>query len=182
MQNACPDKNHCTNGLNIINLGQNQQMKITLLAIGKTDEAYLREGIETYRKRLVHYTSFEFVETQIPRKLQALPPALLKQKEAELILSHMEKADFTVLLDERGKTFTSVEFAGFLQQRLNQSVKNLLFVVGGAWGFNDAVYQKANLKLSLSSLTFSHQMVRLFFTEQLYRAFTILRNESYHNE
>ncbi|MEE4178038.1 MAG: 23S rRNA (pseudouridine(1915)-N(3))-methyltransferase RlmH [Bacteroides sp.] len=157
-------------------------MKITLLAIGKTDEPYLREGIENYRKRLVHYTSFELIETQLPKKHQALPPALLKQKEAEIILTHIEKADFSVLLDERGKTFSSVEFAGFLQQRLNHSVKNLLFVIGGAWGFDDVVYQKASMKLSLSAMTFSHQMTRLFFTEQLYRAFTILRNESYHNE
>ncbi|NLM93876.1 MAG: 23S rRNA (pseudouridine(1915)-N(3))-methyltransferase RlmH [Bacteroidales bacterium] len=157
-------------------------MRITVLALGKTEEPYLREGIENYLKRLAHYTHIEFIEYQLPRKHQSLPPALLKQKEAEAILAHMGKADFSVVLDERGKTFTSVAFAQFLQQRLNQSVKNLLFVIGGAWGFDEAVYQKANMQLSLSAMTFSHQMIRLFFTEQLYRAFTILRNESYHNE
>lgn len=157
-------------------------MKITLLVIGKTDEKYLREGIEKYLKRLAHYTTFEMLEHSLARKLQSLPLAQLMQKEAEVILQQMEKADYSVLLDEKGKTFTSVEFASFIQLRLNQSVKNLLFVVGGAWGFDETVKEKANMKLSLSAMTFSHQMVRLFFVEQLYRAFTIIRNESYHNE
>ncbi len=157
-------------------------MKITLLVIGKTDEKYLREGLEKYLKRLAHYTTFEVLEHSLAQKFQALPPAQLMQKEAEVILQQMYKADFSVLLDEKGKTFTSVEFAYFIQQRLNQSTKNLLFVVGGAWGFDEAVKEKAHMKLSLSSMTFSHQMVRLFFVEQLYRAFSIIRNESYHNE
>jgi len=157
-------------------------MKITLLTIGKTDEAYLRQGIEKYLKRLAHYTTFEVIEHSIARKWQGLPPAQLMQKEAELILQQMGKADFCVLLDEKGKAFTSVEFASFIQQRLNQSTKNLLFVVGGAWGFDQAVKAKAHMKLTLSEMTFSHQMVRLFFVEQLYRAFTIIRNENYHNE
>jgi 23S rRNA (pseudouridine1915-N3)-methyltransferase len=157
-------------------------MKLTLLVIGKTDEKYLREGVEKYLRRLAHYTTFEMLEHSLARKFQALPPAQLMQKEAGVILQQMEKADFSVLLDEKGKTFTSVEFAAFIQQRLNQSTKNLLFVVGGAWGFDETVYLKANMKLSLSAMTFSHQMVRLFFVEQLYRAFTIIRNESYHNE
>jgi len=157
-------------------------MKITLLTIGKTDEAYLRAGIEKYMKRLAHYTTFEIIEHTLARKWQSLPPAQLKQKEAEVILQQMEKADYCVLLDERGKSFTSVEFSSFIQQRLNQSTKNLLFVVGGAWGFDQAVKASANMKLSLSYMTFSHQMVRLFFIEQLYRAFTIIRNENYHNE
>lgn len=156
-------------------------MKITLLVIGKTDEKYLREGIEKYLKRLAHYTSFEVLEHSLARKFQTLPPAQLMQKEAEVILQQMDKADFSVLLDEKGRTFNSVEFAAFIQQRLNQSTKNLLFVVGGAWGFDETVKEKANMKLSLSAMTFSHQMVRLFFVEQLYRAFTIIRNESYHN-
>jgi 23S rRNA (pseudouridine1915-N3)-methyltransferase len=157
-------------------------MKITLFVIGKTDDAYLREGLEKYLKRLAHYTTFEVIEHTIVRKWQSLPPAQLMQKEAEAILQQMEKADYCVLLDEKGKAFTSVEFAAFIQQRLNQSTKNLLFVVGGAWGFDEPVKAKAQLKLSLSKMTFSHQMVRLFFVEQLYRAFTIIRNESYHNE
>ena len=182
MQIESTGKNHWHYGYNILHLRQNQQMKITLLAIGKTEETYLKEGIEIYLRRLSHYTHFEFIEYQLPRKHQSLPPAILKQKEAEAILNFMDKADYTVLLDEKGKTFTSVSFAQFLQQRLNQSVKNLLFVIGGAWGFDEDVYQKATMKLSLSAMTFSHQMIRLFFAEQLYRAFTILRNESYHNE
>ncbi|MBW6497913.1 MAG: 23S rRNA (pseudouridine(1915)-N(3))-methyltransferase RlmH [Bacteroidales bacterium] len=157
-------------------------MKITLLTIGKTDDAYLREGIEKFLKRLAHYTTFEVLEHSLARKFQSFPPAQLMQKEAEVILQQMDKADFSVLLDEKGKTFTSVEFAAFIQQRLNQSTKNLLFVVGGAWGFDETVKAKAQLKLSLSKMTFSHQMVRLFFVEQLYRAFTIIRNEGYHNE
>lgn len=157
-------------------------MKITLFVIGKTDDAYLREGLEKYLKRLAHYTTFEVIEHTIVRKWQSLPLAQLMQKEAEAILQQMEKADYCVLLDEKGKSFTSVEFAAFIQQRLNQSTKNLLFVVGGAWGFDEAVKAKAQLKLSLSNMTFSHQMVRLFFVEQLYRAFTIIRNEGYHNE
>lgn len=157
-------------------------MKITLLTIGKTDEAYLREGIEKYLKRLAHYTTFEVIEHTLARKWQSLPPAQLMQKEAEAILQQMGKADYCVLLDEKGKAFTSVEFASFIQQRLNQSTKNLLFVVGGAWGFDETVKAKAHMKLSLSNMTFSHQMIRLFFVEQLYRAFTIIRNESYHNE
>ena len=157
-------------------------MKITLFVIGRTEEAYLKEGIEIYMKRLSHYTQFEIIEYHPPRKHQSLPPLLLKEKEAEATLNYMDKADYTVLLDERGGTFSSVAFAQFIQKRLNQSVKQLLFVIGGAWGFDDSVYQKASLKLSLSTMTFSHQMVRLFFVEQLYRAFTILRNESYHNE
>ena len=157
-------------------------MKITLFVIGKTDDAYLREGIEKFLKRLAHYSAFEMIEHNIARKWHSLPPAQLMQKEAEVILQQMEKADYCVLLDEKGKSFTSVEFAAFIQQRLNQSTKNLLFVVGGAWGFDEAVKEKAHMKLSLSKMTFSHQMVRLFFAEQLYRAFTIIRNESYHND
>jgi 23S rRNA (pseudouridine1915-N3)-methyltransferase len=157
-------------------------MKITLFVIGKTDDAYLREGLEKFLKRLAHYTTFEVLEHNMARKWLSLPPAQIMQKEAEAILQQMDKADYSVLLDEKGKAFTSVEFASFIQQRLNQSTKNLLFVVGGAWGFDEAVKEKAHMKLSLSKMTFSHQMVRLFFAEQLYRAFTIIRNESYHND
>ncbi len=157
-------------------------MKITLFVTGKTDQAYLRQGIENYVKRLSHYSNFEIIEHSLARKIKDLPPAQQKQKEAETMLQQMTKADFCVLLDERGKTFSSVEFSEFLQQRMNQSVKNLLFLVGGPWGFNEAVKAKAHLNLSLSKMTFSHQMVRLFFLEQLYRAFTILRGEPYHND
>ncbi len=157
-------------------------MKITLLTFGKTSEKYLIEGIAIYGKRLTRYSNFQIVEHLIPPKFQKLPPEELKQKEAEVILQFIEKNDFTVLLDEKGKSLSSVEFADFISFRLNQSTRSLLFVVGGAWGFDPAVFQKANHTISLSRMTFSHQMVRLFFVEQLYRAFSIIRNEPYHNE
>lgn len=157
-------------------------MHITLLCIGKTDEGYLKEGMAIYIKRLSHYISFELSEIPDSKKWNALPPDRQKEREGEAILQYIDKHDFCVLLDEKGKSFTSVEFSGFLQQQMNKAVKKLLFVVGGPWGFSKEVYEKAHLKLSLSPMTFSHQMVRLFFTEQLYRAFTILRNESYHND
>lgn len=157
-------------------------MKCTFLTLGKTDEAWLQQGIEVYRKRISHYISLEWVENVMPKKYNALPPEQLMAKEAEVIEQYIKRADFVVLLDEHGRQMRSVGFADFLQHRMNQSVKNLLFVTGGAWGFDPSVYKKAHLKLSLSDMTFSHQMIRLFFAEQLYRAFTILRNESYHNE
>jgi 23S rRNA (pseudouridine1915-N3)-methyltransferase len=157
-------------------------MKITLLCIGKTSDRYLSEGIEKYNKRLVRYSNFKIVEHSLPAKFNRLPPAVLMQKEAEVIVEHIEKNEITVLLDEKGRSFSSVEFADFISQKLNQSTKSILFVIGGAWGFAPVVYQKATEKLSLSKMTFSHQMVRLFFVEQLYRAFSILKNEPYHND
>lgn len=157
-------------------------MHITLLCIGKTDEPYLRDGLAIYIKRLSYYTSFELTEIADSKKWNALPPDLQKAREGEAIMQYMNKHDFCVLLDEKGKTFTSVAFSGFLQQQMNKGLKKLLFVIGGPWGFSGEVCNRAHMMLSLSKMTFSHQMVRLFFTEQLYRAFTILRNESYHNE
>ncbi|TVQ06495.1 MAG: 23S rRNA (pseudouridine(1915)-N(3))-methyltransferase RlmH [Bacteroidetes bacterium] len=157
-------------------------MKITLLTIGKTDQGFLKEGIEEYVKRLKHYVSFEVKEIAALKKTSGMSPDVVKQKEAELISRHLEKADCLVLLDERGQEFSSVGFSGFLQKRMNSGVKEIVFVVGGAWGFADTLHQKAHFKISLSKMTFSHQMVRLFFVEQLYRAFTILKGESYHNE
>ena len=157
-------------------------MQITLLCIGKTNESYLKEGIQRYIKRLQHYISFSMIETADQKKWGSLPPTLQKEKEASLILPYIKKNDVTILLDERGKNHSSVAFASLLQQYMNRSVKNLLFVVGGAYGFSDAIYEAAHEKLSLSPMTFSHQMVRLFFTEQLYRAMTILKGEAYHNE
>jgi len=163
-------------------LTENSGMKITLLTIGKTDEKYLKDGMDIYHKRLGHYIPLEILEIPVPKKWNNLQPSLLKQKEGEIILRHMEKSDYPVLLDEKGRSFSSMEFSSFLQKQMNLSVKNLLFVVGGPWGFSDEVYKKAALKISLSPMTFSHQMIRLFFLEQLYRAFSILRNEAYHNE
>ncbi len=157
-------------------------MKINLLTIGKTEEAYLRQGTELYLKRLRHYTSFEVKELPAIKKTAGMPPELVKQKEGEILLKQLEKTDCIVLLDEKGKEFSSVEFAEFLQKRMNAGTREMAFVVGGAWGFGNELRQKANFTISLSRMTFSHQMVRLFFTEQLYRAFTILRGENYHNE
>ncbi|MFW5706473.1 MAG: 23S rRNA (pseudouridine(1915)-N(3))-methyltransferase RlmH [Bacteroidota bacterium] len=157
-------------------------MKINLLTIGKTEEAYLRQGTELYLKRLRHYTSFEVKELPAIKKTAGMPPELVKHKEGEILLKQLEKTDCIVLLDEKGKEFSSVEFAEFLQKRMNAGTREMAFVVGGAWGFGNELRQKANFTISLSRMTFSHQMVRLFFTEQLYRAFTILRGENYHNE
>jgi 23S rRNA (pseudouridine1915-N3)-methyltransferase len=161
---------------------QQEKMKITLLVIGNTDQDYLRQGIDQYKNRLRHYIPFEIKEMPALKKTSGMPPEVVKQKEAELILKAFEKADCICLLDERGDEFTSVGFSGFLQKRMNTGIKEMVFVVGGAWGFDQMVRQRSHHKISLSKMTFSHQMVRLFFTEQLYRAFTILRGESYHNE
>ncbi len=157
-------------------------MKIKLLLIGKTDQSYLEEGIDIYSKRIISYVPFEIIMANVSKKWNTLSPPLRKEKEAQIILEQIANCDFAVLLDERGKNYTSISFANFIQERMNRSTKNLLFIVGGAWGFSDLVYKAAHMKLSLSPMTFSHQMVRLFFVEQLYRAFTIIRNEAYHNE
>jgi 23S rRNA (pseudouridine1915-N3)-methyltransferase len=157
-------------------------MKIKLLLIGKTDQSYLEEGVDIYSKRIMSYVPFEIITANVSKKWNSLPPPKRKEKEAQIILEYIANSDFAVLLDEHGKQLTSVSFANFIQERMNRSTKNLLFIVGGPFGFSKDVYNSAQMKLSLSSMTFSHQMVRLFFTEQLYRAFTIIRNEGYHNE
>lgn len=157
-------------------------MKIILLSIGKTDEAYLKTGIDLYLKRLRHYISFEMVEVAQVRKTASMAPEVIKSREAELLIKYLEKADAVVLLDEHGSEFSSVQFSSFIQKRMNSGIRELVFVVGGAWGFADILHNKAHFKISLSRMTFSHQMVRLFFVEQLYRAFTILKGENYHNE
>ena len=157
-------------------------MKITLLTIGKTDQRYLKEGISIYQKRLRHYINFDIIEIPALKKISSMPTDIIKQKESELINKYLDKADSIILLDERGETFSSDEFAVFLQKKMNSGIREMVFIVGGAWGFHESIYKKANHIISLSKMTFSHQMVRLFFTEQIYRAFTILRGESYHNE
>jgi 23S rRNA (pseudouridine1915-N3)-methyltransferase len=156
-------------------------MKIELWVVGKTAFKYLEEGIGLYEKRLKHYTSFELgVLPDV--KNPPLSTEALKTKEGELILNKLTKDDVLVLLDENGKQQTSVEFSKFIENQQINSTKRLVFQIGGAFGFSEAVYQRANVKLSLSKMTFSHQMIRLFFVEQLYRAFTIVRGEKYHNE
>ena len=157
-------------------------MNIKLIAIGKTDSVALQQLISTYEKRLVRYINFELQLLPDIKNSKSLTEELQKIKEGELILSNVESSQYLILLDERGKEYTSVTFADELQKKMNTSIKQLTFVIGDPYGFSQEVYNRANGKLSLSKLTFSHQMIRLFFIEQLYRAFTILRNEPYHHQ
>jgi 23S rRNA (pseudouridine1915-N3)-methyltransferase len=157
-------------------------MNIKLLVVGKTDDKYLQEGIDVYVKRLKHYVNFEITVIPALKDQKGASPEEIKEREAALILKQIEKCDRVVLLDEHGTEHTSVGFSQYLQKQMNAGVRNLAFVVGGAFGFAPSVYSAANDKISLSKMTFNHQMVRLFFTEQLYRAFTILHHEPYHNE
>jgi 23S rRNA (pseudouridine1915-N3)-methyltransferase len=156
-------------------------MKISLFCISKTTEAYLQEGISIYENRLQHYCKYQRTEIPDLKNSKNLSFEQQKQKEAELILAKISPSDFVVLLDENGKELDSVQFSKELNKWMNQSTAHVVFVIGGPYGFHASVYDRANLKLSLSKLTFSHQMVRLFFTEQLYRAFSILRGEPYHH-
>ena len=159
-----------------------QKMKIVLITIGKTNEKYLIEGISDYQKRLKHYTNFERIEIANLKNAKNFSESELMQREGELILKQIKNSDHLVLLDDKGKDFTSQKFAQKLQQWMLSGKKRLVFVVGGAYGFSDEIYKRGNEKLSLSKMTFSHQMVRLFFVEQIYRGYTILNNEPYHHE
>lgn len=156
-------------------------MKITLLAIGKTDNKQIQSLMDDYIKRLGFYIPFELEVIPDIKNAKNLSEALQKQAEGDEILKRTNTADILILLDEKGKTYTSEGFSQFLQKKMNSGLKNLIFVIGGPYGFSEEVYKRANGKVSLSSMTFSHQMVRLFFIEQLYRGFTILRNEPYHH-
>lgn len=155
-------------------------MKVEVWAIGKTTETYLEAGIAIYAKRLPNYLPFSWVVLPPPRVKSALAQTV-RQEEAKIVLTKLAPDDFLVLLDEQGQQFSSPELARWMEQRLSASHRRLVFLIGGAFGFTPEVYARANAKLSLSRLTFPHQMVRLFFLEQLYRAMTILRNEPYHN-
>ena len=157
-------------------------MKITFLVLGKTEDSFLKEGIEKYVKRLKHYVKFELVEIPELKNTKSLTEEQQKSKEAELILKNLASTDYVVLLDEKGLEYTSVQFSGYISKKMLSSVQNLVFIVGGPYGFDNNLQTKANDKLSLSKMTFSHQMVRLFFVEQLYRAFSILKGEPYHHE
>lgn len=157
-------------------------MRILLFQIDKTQDSYLAEGIEIYAKRLRNYTQLEIATINVPKAVRQRSFGEQKTEEARLILSQVAPEDFLILLDDKGKEFSSSEFAGFIAQKQNASVKRLVFLIGGPFGFDKQVYDRANFKLSLSRMTFSHQMVRLFFVEQLYRAYTILRGEKYHHE
>lgn len=161
---------------------QHSLVNIKLIVVSKTDDKYLQQGIEIYASRLKHYTNFEMVVVPALKDQKGASAEEIKEREAVLLLKQLEKCDRVVLLDEHGTEHTSVGFSQFLQKQMNAGVRNLAFVVGGAFGFAQSVYAVANDKVSLSKMTFNHQMVRLFFVEQLYRAFTILRHEPYHNE
>ena len=157
-------------------------MNIKLLTIGKTDNKALQSLIDDYTKRLSFYIKFDLEIIPDIKNVKNLSESQQKEKEGELILAKLTATDQLILLDEKGTTFSSVGFSDYLQKKMNSGAKTLVFVIGGPYGFSDEVYQKAQGKISLSLMTFSHQMVRLFFIEQLYRGFTILRNESYHHQ
>lgn len=157
-------------------------MKIKLLAIGKTDHKQLSLLIDEYQNRLKHYINFEIETIPDLKNAKNLSEIQQKNKEGELILKKIQATDVLVLLDDKGKEFTSIEFSKYLQKKMNAGIKQLVLVIGGPYGFSEAVYEKAQSKLSLSKMTFSHQMIRLFIVEQLYRGFTILKNEPYHHE
>jgi 23S rRNA (pseudouridine1915-N3)-methyltransferase len=157
-------------------------MKITFLTIGKTEDKYLTEGIEIYLKRLKHYISFRIMEIPELKNARNLSQDQQKIKEAELIFKNISPSDHVILLDENGKEFSSREFSVFLNKKMVSGCQHLVFITGGPYGFSEDIYKRGNEKLSLSRMTFSHQMIRLLFTEQLYRAFTILKGEPYHHD
>ncbi len=156
-------------------------MTIKLLTIGKTDMQPLQELISQYQNRLKHYVKFELEVIPDVKNAKNLSEQQQKEKEGELILKKLNTTDVMILLDENGKQYSSIDFSNYLQKKMNSGIKQLVLVIGGPYGFSDTVYQKAQGKISLSKMTFSHQMVRLFVVEQIYRAFTILRNEPYHH-
>lgn len=156
-------------------------MKIKLIQIGKTDDSYIKDGVKEFEKRLTKYVVFESVVLNSVKKSN-YNEEVLKKAEGEVLLKEITSSDYLVLLDENGKEFSSRGFALFIESKQNASVKQMIIVIGGAYGFSEEVYKRADAKLSLSKMTFSHQMVRLFFIEQLYRAFTILKGEKYHHD
>lgn len=154
-------------------------MRVTLLCVGKTSDKYLLEGIAIFTKRLSHYCTFNI---QIVKDVKATrDKAALMDSEGRSMMKALKDEDTVILLDEIGKPYTSTGFASYIERHMVQSTRHLVFVIGGAYGFADVVRQRANGTMSVSTMTFSHQMIRLFFAEQLYRAFTIIRNEKYHN-
>ena len=157
-------------------------MKIKLIVVGKTQAKYLIQGENDYSKRISHYTKFEEIIISEVKNGSRFSKKELKIKEGDLILSKLENGDEVILLDDKGKQFSSLGFSNFISNKIMNRTKALVFIVGGAYGFSDEVYNRANSNLSLSKMTFSHQMVRLIFKEQLYRAFTILKGEKYHHE
>lgn len=157
-------------------------MKITVIFIGKTDKKYIKEGIEDYEKRLSFYLPFELKVIPDLKKSGSLSEDLQKEKEGRLILDQITPGDQLILLDEKGKEFTSVEFSNWIGKKMIAGTRQLVFVTGGPYGFSKPVYERSDFRVSLSKMTFSHQMVRMIFVEQLYRSMTILKNEPYHHE
>lgn len=157
-------------------------MKMTLVCIGKTDDRFIQEGIDKYLGRLKHYVSFNIVIIPDVKNVKNMSKLQQMEKESELFLKHINNQDFVILLDERGKEFRSVEFSEYLSKKMVAGVSHMVLLIGGPYGFSDQIRARANNFLSLSKMTFSHQMIRLFFVEQVYRAFTIMKNEPYHHE
>jgi 23S rRNA (pseudouridine1915-N3)-methyltransferase len=157
-------------------------MKILIIHCGKTEDKYLIEGVEKYENRLKHYLPVETIYIPALKNTKALSKEEQKEKEGISILSKVQNTDFIILLDEKGKQFTSVDFSKYITQHMNGGTRRIVFITGGPYGFSEEVYAKANYKIALSAMTFSHQMVRLFFIEQLYRAMTIQKGEPYHHE
>lgn len=157
-------------------------MNIKIIWVGKTSTSHINIGIEDYANRIKHYTNFDIITIPDLKATKNLTEAQQRDKEGELILKHLKNEDFVVLLDDKGKEMTSLKFAKWIEQKQHASIKNLYFIIGGAYGFSQAIYDRSNALLSLSKMTFSHQIIRLIFAEQLYRAFTILKNEPYHHE
>lgn len=156
-------------------------MKVQFWVIGKTTDTYLLPGINDYLKRLNRYCQFDYVELPAAKIGKNATEQETKSKEEVAVLDRLEKSDFLVVMDEKGEEYSSKKFADFLSDHQMRGTKRLVFLIGGAYGFSDKVYQRANSKIALSQMTFTHQMVRLIFTEQLYRAFTITKGEKYHH-
>ena len=157
-------------------------MKITLHTVGKTDRNWVKDGLEIYVSRLKHYIPFAVNEIPELKNVSSLSKEQIKIKEGELLFKSIKPTDHVILLDEHGKEFTSTEFARFIRDRISYEGKDMVFIIGGAYGFSEEIYRRADSKISLSQMTFSHQMVRTIFAEQLYRAFTIIKGEPYHHE
>ncbi len=157
-------------------------MKITLILVGKTTDKPVEVGMDKYSKRIQRYLPFQLEVIPALKNAKKMSEAEIKQKEGDLILNKISTSDHIVLLDEKGKEYTSVLFSSFIKKKMIHGMKSLVFIIGGAYGFSDAVYSRAHSKLALSQMTFSHQLIRLIFLEQLYRSFTIINNEPYHHE
>lgn len=156
-------------------------VKVTLLQLGKTHFKFVDDGFAEFSKRLVHYCKFENKTFELPTKLKNKDANQTKKVEADIILKQLKPTDFVILLDENGKTYTSIQFAKYIEN-LSIQQSSLIFIIGGAFGFDEAVYERANAKISLSACTFSHQLIRLIFIEQIYRCFTIIKGEPYHHQ